>query len=92
MPIRLGVTIVAVLLLLVIVSVLLAILFWASPNAKQGGVKWVSPGGVVAVLLWLVISGLFAFYLTTFAEPRDTRKLEEADKDAVDQARGARQG
>src|SRR6202044_495483 len=34
--------------LLVLISVLLAILFWASPNAKQAGIKWVSPGGLVA--------------------------------------------
>jgi membrane protein len=52
--------------LLILVSVLLAILFWASPNAKQGGVKWVSPGGVIAVLIWLVISALFALYVTSF--------------------------
>lgn len=53
--------------LLIIVSVLLAILFWASPNAKQSGVKWVSPGGVIAVLIWLVASGLFAVYVANFS-------------------------
>jgi membrane protein len=30
--------------LLILVSLLLAILFWASPNAKQGGIRWISPG------------------------------------------------
>ena len=58
--------------LLILVSVLLAILFWASPNAKQGSVKWVSPGGVIAVLIWLVISGLFAVYVATFASYNKT--------------------
>jgi len=53
--------------LFVLVSVLLAILFWASPNAKQGGVNWISPGGVVAVLIWLVISVLFAVYVANFS-------------------------
>ena len=53
--------------LLVLVSVLLAILFWASPNAKQAGIKWVSPGGVIAVLIWLGASALFALYVTHFA-------------------------
>ena len=38
--------------LLVLVSVLFAVLFWASPNARQSGIKWVSPGGVIAVVLW----------------------------------------
>lgn len=58
--------------LLILVSVLLALLFWASPNAKQGGVKWVSPGGVIAVLIWLIVSGLFAVYVSTFASYNKT--------------------
>ncbi len=58
--------------LLVLVSVLFAVLFWASPNAKQGGVKWVSPGGAIAVLIWLVISGLFAVYVALFSSYNKT--------------------
>ena len=58
--------------LLVLVSVLFAVLFWASPNAKQGGVKWVSPGGVIAVLIWLVVSGLFAVYVALFSSYNKT--------------------
>lgn len=58
--------------LLVLVSVLFAVLFWASPNAKQGGVKWVSPGGVIAVLIWLVVSGLFALYVAFFSSYNKT--------------------
>jgi membrane protein len=51
--------------LLVIVSFMFALLYWASPNAKTGGFKWVSAGGVVGVVLWLVASGLFALYIAT---------------------------
>ena len=58
--------------LLVLVSVILAVLYWAAPNAKQGGVKWVSPGGLIAVALWLVVSGLFALYLAFFANYNKT--------------------
>jgi membrane protein len=58
--------------LLILVSVLLALLFWASPNAQQAGIKWVSPGGVIAVLIWLVVSGLFALYVATFASYNKT--------------------
>jgi len=54
-------------ILVVIVSVFLAVLFWASPNAKQAGIKWVSPGGGVAVLIWLGASALFALYVAHFA-------------------------
>jgi membrane protein len=51
--------------LLLIVGLILAILFWASPNARHG-FRWVSPGGVVAVVLWLLSSGLFALYVANF--------------------------
>jgi membrane protein len=51
--------------LLVIVSFMFALLYWASPNAKTGGFKWVSAGGVVGVVLWLVASALFAVYIAT---------------------------
>jgi membrane protein len=53
--------------LLILVSVLLAVLFWAAPNVKQAGIKWVSPGGVIAVVIWLGASALFALYVTLFA-------------------------
>jgi membrane protein len=53
--------------LLVLVSLMFAILYWASPNARTGGFRWVSPGGVFAVVLWLIASGAFALYLATFA-------------------------
>lgn len=53
--------------LVVLVSVLLAVLFWAAPNAKQAGIKWVSPGGVIATVIWLAISALFAVYVTQFS-------------------------
>jgi membrane protein len=58
--------------LVVLISVLLAVLFWAAPNAKQEGIKWVSPGGVIAVLIWLGASALFALYVTLFASYNKT--------------------
>ncbi|HEV7146554.1 MAG TPA: YihY/virulence factor BrkB family protein [Pedococcus sp.] len=54
-------------ILVVIVSVFLAVMFWASPNAKQAGIKWVSPGGGIAVLIWLGASAIFALYVAHFA-------------------------
>jgi membrane protein len=53
--------------LIVLVSLMFAILYWASPNAKTGGFRWVSPGGIFAVVLWLIASAAFAIYLSTFA-------------------------
>ncbi|TDC38717.1 YihY/virulence factor BrkB family protein [Micromonospora sp. KC213] len=58
--------------LLVLVSLIFAILYWASPNARHGGFRWVSPGGVLAVLIWLVISGLFGLYVSNFGSYNKT--------------------
>jgi membrane protein len=53
--------------LLVAVMFMLAILYWSSPNAKPTGFRWVSPGSVVAVVVWLIVSGLFALYVANFS-------------------------
>jgi membrane protein len=52
--------------LLIIIGLILAILFWASPNARHG-FQWISPGGFIAVVLWLVASALFALYVANFS-------------------------
>ncbi|GIF23199.1 membrane protein [Actinoplanes tereljensis] len=58
--------------LLILVSLMFAILYWASPNAKTGGFRWVSPGGIFAVLLWILASVAFAIYLANFANYNKT--------------------
>ncbi len=49
--------------LLVLVSLMISLLYWACPNVKQPGFKWITPGGVLAVIIWLIASGLFAVYV-----------------------------
>src|SRR5436190_15050403 len=39
--------------LVLVVSFMLAILYWASPNVKHPGFRWISPGGILAVAIWL---------------------------------------
>lgn len=58
--------------LLLVVSFMFALLYWAAPNVKQAGFRWVSPGGLLAVLLWVVASLLFAFYVANFASYNKT--------------------
>jgi membrane protein len=58
--------------LVVLVSLMFAILYWASPNVRQPGFRWVSPGGLVAVVLWIVASALFAFYVANFGSYNKT--------------------
>jgi YihY family inner membrane protein len=57
--------------LLIIVSVMFALLYWASPNARQG-FRWITPGGIVAVVLWLIASGGFAVYVGNFGSYNKT--------------------
>jgi membrane protein len=54
-------------LLVVLVGFLFDVLYWASPNARQGGFRWVSPGGVLAVALWIIASVLFGVYAAHFS-------------------------
>jgi membrane protein len=58
--------------LIILVALMFAILYWASPNAKHGGFRWVSPGGLFAVFLWIVASAAFAFYLANFGNYNKT--------------------
>ena len=52
--------------LLVVVSLMFSILYYAAPNVKQPGFRWITPGGVVAVVGWVIASALFALYTTHF--------------------------
>jgi membrane protein len=58
--------------LLIIISLVFAILYWASPNAKVGGFRWITPGGLVAVVLWIIASAGFAFYIGNFGSYNET--------------------
>jgi membrane protein len=58
--------------LLLIVSLMFAILYYAAPNVKHPKFQWVSPGGVLAVVLWIVASAAFAFYVANFASYNKT--------------------
>jgi membrane protein len=59
-------------LILLAVSFMIAFLYWAAPNVKQPGFKFVSPGGIVALLVFIVASLLFALYVAKFASYNKT--------------------
>ena len=58
--------------LLLLVSFMFAVLYWAAPNVKQPGFRWISPGSVLAVLGWVVASAAFAFYVANFGSYNKT--------------------
>ena len=57
--------------LLVLVSLLLAILYWGAPNVKMS-FRLISPGSLLAVLGWVIASLLFAFYVANFGSYNKT--------------------
>jgi membrane protein len=58
--------------LLVVVSFMFALLYWAAPNVKQPGFRWVSPGGALAVVGWIIASAAFAFFVANFGSYNKT--------------------
>src|SRR5918995_2788846 len=58
--------------MLLLVSFMFAVLYWAAPNVKQPGFKWLSPGGILAVLGWVIASAAFAFYVANFGSYNKT--------------------
>ena len=42
------------------------LLFYASPNVKVRGFRWVTPGAIVAIVVWAIASALFALYVANF--------------------------
>jgi membrane protein len=52
--------------MLVVAAFMLAFLYWAAPNVEHPKFQWVSPGGLLAVVLWIAASALFALYIANF--------------------------
>jgi len=52
--------------LVVAISLMFALLYYLAPNARQSGFRWITPGGVLAVVVWLIASGAFALYVANF--------------------------
>jgi membrane protein len=58
--------------LVVIVLVMITLLYYASPNVKLRGFRWVIPGALLALVVWLVASVGFAFYVANFGSYNKT--------------------
>ena len=58
--------------LVLIVSFMFAVLYYSAPNVKQPGLGSVMPGGIFAVILWIIASAAFAFYVANFGSYNKT--------------------
>jgi membrane protein len=53
-------------LMILIVAFIFAVLYWWAPNVKQPHFRWITPGSLFAVVVWILASGLFALYVANF--------------------------
>jgi len=54
------------------VMVMFAVLYYVAPNVKQPRFRWITPGGVLAVVLWILASAGFALYVAFFGSYNKT--------------------
>ncbi len=52
--------------LVVVAGLLIALLYWVSPNARQGGFHWITPGSVLGVFGLVIVSAGLALYISKF--------------------------
>jgi membrane protein len=58
--------------ILVILALMIAVLYYSTPNVKLRGFRFVSPGAGVAILVAVVASAAFAFYVANFGSYNKT--------------------
>jgi membrane protein len=59
-------------ILAAVFMLMIGLLYYASPNVKLRGFKWVTPGSFVALVVWVVASAAFAFYVANFGSYNKT--------------------
>lgn len=55
-----------------LVLVMFGVLFHFSPNVNPGRIRWLTPGAAVALLIWVLASAGFAFYVGNFGSYNET--------------------
>lgn len=59
-------------IIVVLMTLAVATLYFATPNVKQPKFRWISIGAGVAILTWIVASVLFGLYVTNFSSYNKT--------------------
>jgi membrane protein len=58
--------------LVLLVALMVAILYYAAPNVRHPGFRWITPGAILAVAVWIVASAAFAVYVANFGSYNKT--------------------
>jgi membrane protein len=53
--------------LLAVVVVIVALLYYATPNIRQPRFRWISVGAALAIVVWIVLSAAFGLYVANFS-------------------------
>jgi membrane protein len=58
--------------LLAVVMLMFAILYYSAPNARLPKFRWITPGSVIGVVVWLLATAAFAVYVANFGSYNKT--------------------
>src|SRR5215207_6046897 len=72
-----------------VVLVILAVLYYVAPSARLPRIQWLSPGAIVALVIWLIASALFAFYGASCGSSPGARRRTSRPRARRSRARGA---
>jgi membrane protein len=52
--------------MVVLVLLIFGVLYYTGPNARIAGIRWVTPGAIGALIVWIAASIVFALYVSNF--------------------------
>jgi membrane protein len=58
--------------MVLVFTLMIGVLYYASPNVKMRRFRWITAGSVVAVVVWIVASALFGVYVANFGSYNQT--------------------
>jgi len=58
--------------ILAVVVIIVAVLYYATPNVKQPKFRWISIGALFAIVVWVIASAAFGFYVSNFGSYNKT--------------------
>jgi len=58
--------------MLAVVIVIVALLYYVTPNVQQPRFRWISLGAILAILTWIIASAVFGFYVANFSSYNKT--------------------
>jgi membrane protein len=56
----------------IVISLIFSLLYYATPNVKQPKFHWFTMGGFIALVVWVIASAGFAFYVASFSSYNKT--------------------